>query len=1022
MAEDLQAGTGLFELLVVRDPARIEAGTLLPAQVSDDELKSGKRTPVDLFSGTSSSPISRLVYEMVFCTAPPPEQGTTDVPATVVASEQAAPTVRSRNLAIVEAVVGLLPPRYAPCPEREPPVAGAAPIPVETLVDRRYFEQGGAVFLLPDRDSDIDAEFADRMSQARSAMLSATRDDQIAYLPAALAKIFRVPVLRDFVFNMGEHQPEFLRLRRRAFDTLYLLYVLRRAFEVGLESPIEWLRTLNAVEALAIDEYIADLRRVRGPSIDGGALLSTLTRLHPQLEGWDFSAEVPGLPLMGSATAVRRRLESPVVVHPLFARLHGFRTPFNGIRPIGIGDLKVVKQTSLEYFAGDVAHIDNVMRRELKTRVHRRLEKSEDTFTFNSEQSRENQRDTQSSDRFELKREAESSINSVLNINANASLTYNGATVVASVSGGVAYSRTSNEVEKAAQNFARDVVDKAVTRVQNRVSEQRTSVRLLETEETNTHTFDNKDGTSHVSGIYRWVERRYRAQVWNYGKRLMFEFVVPEPAAFLIESRMRAFEATLDVPQPPTAPSATPLPQNVLALRPERIDEQLFRDLQRDYDLAEFTFPPRMFRAHLVNDATGNNYYSERNLDPMAWVGRTYTSRVPGIAGYRLTMVAVSARLFFWGSDSQGVGSDVAGNPADDNSFEIHVNGHPVRNTAAPGWVDNTQENWVLNQVPIGVVDMPILASDTLTLFFGFRDIQLFDVSIHAQFEIDDAKLYPWQVAVYRKIVSIEREKAAAIDARRQQTYEADFARYRARLAEVKAVAMSELLSGQSSSANRQLILEELKKHCVTMIAREFDADLTDDVLTGLYAIGARNIPTLIRPFVIDESGSRTTAGYRPRSTALPFPSIDLEKARAKGRYVQFLEQAFEWQQIAFILYPYFWGRSELWMEAMSRNDTADPQYAAFLRAGSARVLVAATPGYEDAVLHFLATGEPWDGGPAPVIGDPLFLPLHEELRRQTDDRQGAVKDGLPWEFTLPTSLVYLEGSSTPLPGPPPAT
>ena len=52
----------------------------------------------------------------------------------------------------------------------------------------------------------------------------------------------------------------------------------------------------------------------------------------------------------------------------------------------------------------------------------------------------------------------------------------------------------------------------------------------------------------------------------------------------------------------------------------------------------------------------------------------------------------------------------------------------------------------------------------------------------------------------------------------------------------------------------------------------------------------------------------------------------------------------------------------------------------------------------------------------APVIGDPLYIPLYEELRKQQDDLANAVPDGEPWTFTMPTSLVYLQNSSTPLP------
>jgi hypothetical protein len=135
-----------------------------------------------------------------------------------------------------------------------------------------------------------------------------------------------------------------------------------------------------------------------------------------------------------------------------------------------------------------------------------------------------------------------------------------------------------------------------------------------------------------------------------------------------------------------------------------------------------------------------------------------------------------------------------------------------------------------------------------------------------------------------------------------------------------------------------------------------------------------------------------------------------------KGRFIQFLEQAFEWRQLAYIFYPYFWATRPKWIEMMNHADDTDPNMTAFLQAGSVRVLIAVTPAYEQAVLHFLATGEPWEGGPAPVIGDPLFIPLYEELHKQQDDLYNAVPEGEPWTFVLPTSLVYLEDSEATLP------
>ncbi|MBK6818866.1 MAG: hypothetical protein IPG85_04340 [Bacteroidetes bacterium] len=60
---------------------------------------------------------------------------------------------------------------------------------------------------------------------------------------------------------------------------------------------------------------------------------------------------------------------------------------------------------------------------------------------------------------------------------------------------------------------------------------------MEEYEEKNKHTFDNIEGTGHVVGVYRWLNLEYKCKLMNYGRRLTFEFSVPEPAAFHIYAK-----------------------------------------------------------------------------------------------------------------------------------------------------------------------------------------------------------------------------------------------------------------------------------------------------------------------------------------------------------------------------------------------------------------------------------------------------------------------------------------------------
>jgi hypothetical protein len=75
------------------------------------------------------------------------------------------------------------------------------------------------------------------------------------------------------------------------------------------------------------------------------------------------------------------------------------------------------------------------------------------------------------------------------------------------------------------------------------------------------------------------------------------------------------------------------------------------------------------------------------------------------------------------------------------------------------------------------------------------------------------------------------------------------------------------------------------------------------------------------------------------------------------------------------------------------------------MQAGMARVVVTVKPGFENAVMHFMATGQIWNGGQVPVLDNPLYLSIVDELKEQ----EYVVEE--TWETVVPTSLVALQSS-----------
>jgi hypothetical protein len=568
------------------------------------------------------------------------------------------------------------------------------------------------------------------------------------------------------------------------------------------------------------------------------------------------------------------------------------------IRPLGVGDLKVVKESLQRYVAGEVAHIENVLDGERKERTHRRLDRTEETLTIETETIEETEKDNQTTDRFELKKETEKTIQSDLSIDAGVTVSASYGPVELGAYANFAYGQSSTETVRNAQNFARDVVDRSLTKIQKRAREERVTKTLKEIEETNLHGIDNSPGNGHVTGIYRWVDKEYQAQVHNYGKRMMFEFVVPEPAAYYYYAQEND-------------------PGNKIQVeKPRELGLLTHRDVQ-PWNFGEYV------RAYNIQGVTP---------PPPAWK-------------------VVSTTL-----DQNGMTNDQA---TTKSSKDLVVPDGYVARSFCYIWNVMHWDNWnfevLVGLERVGSGDSSLANEDALVpVSVLTEDIQAYVVNIEVFCERTDRAFESWQIATFEKIVA---------------AYRAATAMYEDKL-KAAEVARGVIIEGRNPGINSQIIRNELKKQCLTLF--------TGDDFSQFNAV----------------SGTP--------------PVVDLHEAEQEGRIIQFFEQAFEWEQLTYLFYPYFWSRQSTWNKRMAFNDN-DPRFNQFLQAGSARVVVPVHPAYNDAILHYVETGTIWNGGTPPHLDDPLFISIVAELKAATDDLEGAEPEGEPWLVKVPTTLVYLQ-------------
>lgn len=994
---------------------------------------------IDIFSPQSPSAIGPAIYALLF--GPAALDGT---------SEAAASQHRRRTAAIELAeqrlVAGFA---YGFAQDPLPPsidtvdldaistvVAGRR---LAALAHRPSYMRGRTLHVLPSSPTDLATPLTRQLAIANNLFVAIASRPRKAgalldftTLADALASQFAlasspIPLVEWMFDERGRYNPSSFVTKRALFDNLYALYLQRKRERVSLDAAVTGLAVFQTLEAIAIAQYYRATIEIGGLPPTRQRLHTVLTATYPMLATWRPSTPSPlavlddaGVASFTTIDALARSLAAKPIIHPLFARLSNTLRPFNSLAPIGIGDLKVVKQKFLGYRKGEIAHIETILSGEKKVRVHRSLDRTEATFTLSRSADSDVTRDSQTTSRYELKNEAEEALKTDLGITAGASFTYKGNPVVeAGVTAGMTFALSKNASQKLAKSFVNEVVAKATSRVQSKVSQQRTSSRINEVEETNTHELANPAGDEdHISGQYLWLDKIYEGRIHNFGRRLMFELVLPEPAAFFVESRLYAYLQTLDVPRYPNAsdpPSAT---GPTLPATAGEIDEDTYRDLALRFDLSAFPYPPPVVGPLSLTAEDGTPAFRIRTpfvITREPNLAQAYAATLANVPeGYELADATVVGAATFPEINE-------VGNPNLVNTLEITIAGAIVFTK-----IDETQRSWSsFGPTDTGVTyaafppSTPALAAVPVTI----RDITCtqYTLQISVTLRRTAACFERWQRAVFDEV----RRRTQASPAETSES-ESPLATYQRALRELRAAPLAEILRGTSGARNDITVARELKRQCIAMIAKEADSEQADDVLPTLPAIAMRELDVafpvfdVLAPAEPNNPVREATVQFvdRPETPLPQFSTIAIDEAVARGRYVQFLEQAFEWEQLSQVFYPYFWARAPRWIELMSREDPADPLFTEFLQAGSAKVLLAVRPGYENAVLHFLATREAWEGGPAPVIGDPLYLPLYQEVHERQDDLAASTPEGEPWTFALPTSLVYLESERFPLVNP----
>ncbi len=228
------------------------------------------------------------------------------------------------------------------------------------------------------------------------------------------------------------------------------------------------------------------------------------------------------------------------------------RLPPPGIVPYAIGDLQLVRQHLARYELGEVSHIDNVLKGECKETTRRNLNRRSESATEQQSEALETSNDLDGT-RADLLSETRKTLWLALEIHQETQYgpphdgKATGSLTVPPNKGENKGKPQRKDVEEATR-FARNITARTANRIARQASRKRTVATLDEQEQTVVTRFDAGDQRKNVTGIYRWVNKVYRAWVVNYGERLIIELLIPRPARAYVSGEQRLQGLTLSKP------------------------------------------------------------------------------------------------------------------------------------------------------------------------------------------------------------------------------------------------------------------------------------------------------------------------------------------------------------------------------------------------------------------------------------------------------------------------------------------
>ena len=629
------------------------------------------------------------------------------------------------------------------------------------------------------------------------------------------------------------------------------------------------------------------------------------------------------------------------------------------LESVGSQDLLIVRTRHIGYRLAELSRIENIAPGEARDRRHTVKTESASTFFEEVEHEKETTDSLATTTRDELRTEIANQTTRDLNLKGTVRTSYRGPVNV-DAEASAEFGQQSEVRTTTTGAHAIEVVAEASTKVRDRVL-QRTEHRFRQLiAERNRHTFANDTETGRVPQYY-WLEKVQRAAVYNYGKRQMYEFVIPEPASYL-----RALSTLAPPPPSSVAPPPTDYYTDILSMTLLEIeDEYTSGRLAQQFTVTVDERPAATWIDGEIDKEEAGKPDETRSTAGMDMI-------VP--AGYEGVRLRIAVQT---GAEDKTLLPHLTLSVAD---LAVHLQARTLDDKGTVGkfgWLHLPSQGMDAGDTRVHVADaqippgQPPLVEGTYKVRLLIENFSIYSVTVGMLAVPTEARL-----DAYRRSI------LAAVVTDYQRRYE-NFAA-QAVTATPGGPTLLENLSDAQSAELRTIEHDEVKRAALAVI-RNADPVGPNPIADG----GVADVATWFR------------------------------ENRALADEILFLEQAFEWEHMNVVLYGYPWSDPNERALQVFGVRGGDRPFREFLKAGAARVQIPVRPGFAGFVDDYMMGGVVWSGGPRPQIGSPGYIDFITELRAQlgapglevpvTEEAAGGNHRPVYWDVVTPTDLVLLK-------------